>query len=170
MSLHIRPETPADHVAIAEVNTLAFGRANEARLVDRIRQSEQYVPALSLVAEAQGQVVGHILFSYVNLEGSNPRPVLSLAPMAVHPDWQGKGVGSALVEAGLQAADRMDEPLVVVLGHRNFYPRFGFEPSLRYGIEPPFPVDEAVFMVCPLANYSPQLRGRIAYPPAFAEV
>jgi putative acetyltransferase len=84
------------------------------------------------------------------------------------------------VEAGLEkcvlllscseAADRMGEPLVVVLGHRKFYPRFGFEPSVRYGIEPPFPVDEAVFMVRPLPGYSPELRGRIVYPPAFAGV
>lgn len=170
MSLHIRPETPADHRAVAQVNTLAFGRANEARLVERIRQSEHYVPALSLVAQAKGQVVGHTLFSYVKLEGSNPRQVLSLAPMAVHPEWQGRGVGSALVEAGIEAAERMGEPLVVVLGHPGFYPRFGFEPSVRYGIEPPFKVDEAVFMVRPLAGYSPELRGRITYPPAFAEV
>lgn len=180
MNLVIRPETPADSPSVAEVNTLAFGRPNEARLVERVRASEHYLPGLSLVAEAEGRVVGHILFSYVGLEGPTPCRVLALAPMAVHPDWQGQGVGSALVEAGLEkcislhesseAAGRMGEPLVVVLGHRNFYPRFGFEPSVRYRIEPPFPVDEAVFMVRPLPGYSPGLRGRIVYPPAFAEV
>lgn len=83
--MNIRPEAPSDHAAIADVLTQAFGQVNEAQLVDRIRQSDRYIPSLSLVAEQDGAVVGHILFSYVDLVSSETRRILSLAPVAVKP-------------------------------------------------------------------------------------
>lgn len=163
----IRSEKPADFDAIDEVVRLAFdGRSDEADLVRAIRSSEYYVPKLSLVAD-DGGVIGHIMLSYVHLED---RQVLSLAPLSVHPKHQNKGIGDALSREALRLADAMSEPLVVVLGHPNYYPRFGFEASRRHGIEPHSPeVPEEVFMVVPLSNYDPTLRGRIAYPAAFDE-
>ncbi|OLP18585.1 GNAT family N-acetyltransferase [Leptolyngbya sp. 'hensonii'] len=163
----IRAEQPDDYPAISEVLTTAFGRTDEARLVDLIRQSDRYLPDLALVAEREGAIVGHVLFSQVDLVGISRVPVLALAPLAVHPDYQRQGIGSTLVRVGLEAADRRQEPLVVVLGHAHFYQRCGFEPALDYGIECPFPVPEEVYRVYPLPGYLPEHRGQVIYPAAF---
>ncbi|MFI5254123.1 MAG: GNAT family N-acetyltransferase [Candidatus Limnocylindrales bacterium] len=164
----IRAERPADAAAIREVNEAAFPTSAEADLVERIRASDGFVPDLSLVAEGpDGAVVGHLLLSYVSLAGS---PVLALAPMAVLPEQQGKGVGSALVVAALDAAEALEEPLVLVLGHPWFYPRFGFRPASRYGILPPAPWPDASFMAKPLTTYRGDLRGRVEYPPTFDSI
>ena len=163
----IRSEKPADFDAIDEVVRLAFdGRSEEVALVRAIRASENYVPKLSLVAD-DGSVIGHIMLSYVHLED---RQVLSLAPLAVHPEQQNKGIGDALTREALRHAEGKGEPLVVVLGHPNYYPRFGFEPSRKHGIEPHLPeIPDDAFMVVRLSAYDPALRGRIAYPTAFDE-
>lgn len=177
-TLEIRPETPLDCQAIAQVNLLAFGQENEARLVERIRASKQFVPELSLVADIGGAVVGHILFSYVDLVGEETWQVLALAPLAVQPAFQNQGIGSKLVAQGLEAADAISPPgiapltaqvLVVVLGYAHFYARFGFEPASRYGIEPSFAVPEEAYLVKPL-RYRQHYRGKVVYPPAFDEV
>jgi len=167
--MNIRPETESDHAAIADVVTEAFGQANEAQLIDRIRHSDRYVPSLSIVVERDGAVVGHILFSYVDLVSEETRRILALAPVAVQPVFQNQGMGGELVEAGLAVADSMEEALVVVLGHPQFYPRFGFEPSVHYAIKSPFPVPENVFMVKPLKHFHSKYRGNVVYPPAFSE-
>ena len=125
--MHIRCETLSDYTVIAEVNTLAFGQGNEAKLVEEIRRSDCYISELSLVAEIENIVVGHILFSYINLVGEETLEVLGLAPLAVHPQFQRQGIGSALIKAGLELADKRREPIVIVLGHPHFYTRFGFE-------------------------------------------
>jgi putative acetyltransferase len=164
----VRPELPADHAAIAEVVTAAFGRPDEARLVERIRASSGYVPELGLVAEEGGVVIGHALFSCVELAGVSTLPVLELAPLAVLPERQRRGVGSALVRAGLERAEARGEPLVLVLGHASYYPRFGFEPASRYGIVAPLPgIPEEAFMVRRLRAWREGHRGRVAWPPAF---
>lgn len=168
--MNIRSETPADAAAIDEIHTLAFGHDNEARLVKLIRATPRYTPALSLVAEQNGAVVGHILFSHIDLVGEQVWQVLGLAPLAVHPDFQNQGIGGELVRSGLAIADELGEALVVVLGHEGFYPKFGFEPAIRYGIESPFPVPEAVFMVKPLQYYQEAYRGKVVYPRVFLEV
>ncbi|MBO3461282.1 N-acetyltransferase [Aetokthonos hydrillicola Thurmond2011] len=165
--IKIRCETLQDHPAIAEVNTLAFCQYNEARLVDKIRQSNRYIPELSLVAEIEDVVVGHILFSYIDLVNEETLQVIGLAPLAVRPQFQRRGIGSALVEAGLKAADKKGEAIAVVLGHPDFYTRFGFQPSIVYGIESPFPVPEDFFMVKPFHNYQKKYIGKVVYPPAF---
>jgi putative acetyltransferase len=163
----IRPERPDDSDEVRALVTLAMG-PSEAQLVELIRASEHYVADLALVAEEAGRILGHVLFSNVALEGREVLTVLALAPLCVHPERQRQGIGSALVRAGLERADARGAPLVVVLGHPGYYPRFGFEPARRYGIEHPFPhVEEGAFMVRPLASYRDRYTGRVVYPSAF---
>lgn len=168
--IKIRGERPLDYLRIAEIYQLAFGQDNEGNLVDGIRKSDRYIPELSLVAELDGTVVGHILLSYIDLVGAENWRVLGLAPIAVTPQVQNQGIGSALVQAGLAAADAMGELLVIVLGHPQFYSRFGFEPSVAYGIESPWAVPEEVFMVKLLKSCQGDYRGKVIYPSVFNEV
>jgi putative acetyltransferase len=165
--MNIRSETLLDYPGIAEVNILAFGQQNEAQLVEKIRTSDCFIPELSLVAEIENTVVGHILFSYIDLVGEETLQVLGLAPMAVHPEFQKQGIGSELVKTGLEIADKRGELIIIVLGHPPFYTRFGFEPSVCYEIESPFPVPEEFFMVKPLQSYQYKYKGKVIYPPAF---
>jgi putative acetyltransferase len=155
--LAIGLERAADADAVSAVNTAAFGRPDEARLVERLREYARLY--LGLVADADGTVVGHILFTPVTLHCYQaPYVVLALAPMAVLPAWQRRGVGSALVREGLVACRAAGHDVVVVVGHPAFYPRFGFVPARPLGLmsEPPYP-DEA-FMVAELTPGA--LRGR----------
>lgn len=164
--MEIRPEKKKDQKAIAEVTRAAFGRDLEARMIEVIRDSEGFVPELSLVAEAEGEIVGHALLSYVDLAG---RPVLQLGPISVVPRLQRQKIGSLLVRESVRRAELRGEPLVLLLGHPWYYPRFGFFPASKLGIKPPkntrFP-DES-WMALPLAAYDPSLRGRVTWPPAF---
>ncbi len=163
----VRRETPADHDEIRALVTAAM-RPGDAELVDLIRGSEHYVPELALVAEQAGSLVGYALFSHVALEGTAAGPVLALAPLCVRPDHQGRGVGSALVRAGLERADARGAPLVTVLGDPVYYARLGFEPASRHGIEAAIGgLPDGVFRVRPLSGYREGLRGRVVYPPAF---
>ncbi len=163
----MRPETPTDYEEIRALVTVTM-RPNDAELVELIRGSENYIPDLALVAERAERVVGYALFSNVTLKGLEQRSVLALAPLCVRPEWQRQGVGAALLRAGLDWADVHGAPLVTVLGHPDYYRRFGFEPSRRYDIEPPSDdVPEGVFMVKPLSGYGDVFKGRIIYPPAF---
>lgn len=168
--IDIRCETLPDYTVIAEVNTLAFGQKNEAKLVEKIRCSDRYIPELSLVAEVENVVVGHILFSYIDLVGEETLQVLGLAPMAVHPQFQRQGIGSKLVQVGLEIADTKKEAVVIVLGHPHFYDRFGFQPSISYEIDSPFPVPEDVFMVKVLQSYEKKYQGKVVYPTVFEGV
>ncbi|HBE20582.1 MAG TPA: GNAT family N-acetyltransferase [Cyanobacteria bacterium UBA11149] len=168
--IKIRGESPLDYTLVGEIYQLAFGRDNEGNLVDSIRKSDRNIPELSLVAELDGTVVGHILFSYIDLVGAETWRMLSLAPIAVIPEFQNQGIGSALVQKGLEVAEAMGEFLVIVLGHPQFYPRFGFEPSVIYGIESPFPVPDEVFMVKWLKSCQGDYRGKVIYPSVFNEV
>jgi len=165
--VRIRPETPADHDAVADVTAAAFGKQDEARLVEAIRASEEYVPELTLLAEDDGRIVGHVMYSYSALEGSDTR-LLQLSPLSVAPDRQGEGIGAALTRESLRLADERGEPLVLVLGHPTYYPRFGFRPASTLGLLAPNPEwpDEA-FMAVPLTAYDAGLRGRVAFAPAF---
>jgi len=166
--MQIREEREDDYARIAEVVDAAFGRPNEARLVEAIRASDAYVPELALVAEADDEVVGHVMFSYVTLQGDEERRVLCMAPVSVAPAWQSRGAGGAVIREGVARCDARGEPLVHVLGHPGYYPRFGFERARPLGIEP---ADErtpdAASMVIKLLAYDARYRGRIVYPPTF---
>jgi putative acetyltransferase len=125
----IRLERPDDASGIRHVNVIAFGQPAEADLVDKLRAAG--AESLSLVAEDE-TVVGHILFTPVVVDG---RVVgMGLAPMAVHPDRQRQGIGSRLVQRGLEVLRERGCPLVVVVGHPEYYPRFGFEPASKHGL------------------------------------
>lgn len=165
----IRSERKEDLEAIHEVNRLAFGQEDEALLVQRIRDSSHFIPELSLVASREGQIVGHILFSLIEIEGQHSnKPVLSLAPMAVHPDFQKQGIGSKLVREGLKKCRQLGYAVVIVIGHPNYYPRFGFIPARQKGLEAPFPVPDEAFMVLELVpNALAELKGTVKYPPEF---
>lgn len=130
----VRSEREADTAAIRWVNEAAFGRPAEADLVDALRSAGAMID--SLVAEEAGVVVGHILFSPATLiSHSEPEfPIAALGPMAVLPARQGRGVGSQLVRAGLDVCRAAGYDLVIVLGHLEYYPRFGFQPAPPLGI------------------------------------
>lgn len=129
----IRPERPSDAGQVREVNTLAFGEPLEADLVDRLRQN--CADAISLVVEDAGLLVGHILFTPVTIRtGERDVVGMGLAPMAVRPERQRQGVGSALVRHGLDLLRERRCPFVVVVGHPEYYPRFGFERASLHGI------------------------------------
>jgi putative acetyltransferase len=164
----IRPETADDLDFIRKVHGLAFDRDVEARLVDALR-AEGYVRA-SLVAEVEGRVIGHILFS--DLPILTPKatiPALSLAPLAVIPAEQRKGVGSALVHAGLQFCRIHGHRIVVVLGHPEFYPRFGFSARLAGRLKSPYS-GEAFMALELVPGALDGVEGEVRYPPPFANM
>jgi putative acetyltransferase len=169
----IRAERLDDIGAITRVVAAAFKSPLEARLVDAIRASPNFVPEWSLVAEVDGRVVGHVMVSFVGLrDEAKERRVCSLAPLAVAPDFHGRGIGSALVRAVTATVDAAGEPFVVLEGSPVFYGRVGFEHALPHGIRidlPEWAPPEAA-QVMRLASYDPSIRGKIVYPPAFDDV
>lgn len=166
-----RTEQEGDLAGIADVHRKAFGREAEANVVNALRVSPHFVPGLSLVAILGGRVVAHILLTRITIrEDGVERPALSLAPMAVHPDQQRGGIGSALIRCALQEAERLGHSVVVVLGHADYYPRFGFTRASRFGIRPPFVAPDEAFLVCELrAGGLDGLRGVVQYPPEFSK-
>lgn len=148
-AIQVRHEYPGDEDAIRRVNDHAFGQPDESRIVDAVRAAGRSV--ISLVAVEGSEIVGHILFTPVFVEppGRAARAA-GLGPMAVLPDLQRRGIGSRLVEAGLQECRRLDYQVVVVIGHPKFYPRFGFRPGSAFGLRSEFDVPDDVFMVAEL--------------------
>jgi putative acetyltransferase len=166
MTPTIRPETPADREAIHQVNRLAFGQDAEAVLVDALRAGGY--GRLSLVAEVDGEIVGHIFFSDLPiLTEHGSVSALALAPMAVRPDYQRRGIGSALVRAGLEACRTAGHRIVVVLGHADFYPRFGFSAKLAEPLSSPFSGRESWMAVELVPGALAGVSGRVQYAPPF---
>lgn len=163
----LRRERPADVEQVRQVTTAAFRRDLESRLVDALRDDPAWLPALSLVAVEEDEVLGHVLLTRARVEDAQ---VVALGPLSVRPDRQRTGVGSALVHAVLGAADALDEPLVVLLGHPDYYPRFGFRPALELGVEPPEPAWGAAFQARPLTAYRAGLRGAFRYAQPFRDL
>lgn len=146
MKLEIRRETAKDEAAVKDVLLDAFGQPDEADLVAALRGSAAFLPALSLVAEAGAQVVGHILFTRLFVRGESRRAGLALAPMAVSRPFQRLGIGGQLVRAGLDAARASDQSFVIVVGHPEYYPRFGFERASRFAISAPVAIPDEALM------------------------
>ena len=165
----IRTEKRNDAEAIHEVNRLAFGQEDESLLIRRIRNSSCFIPDLSLVAEKDGKIVGHILFSSISIETKKGQiPALSLAPMAVLPAFQNQGIGSKLVREGLARSHRLGHKIIVVIGHPEYYPRFGFMSARTKGLEVSFPLPDEAFMVHELVPQALEgIQGTVKYPPEF---
>lgn len=167
--MHVRPEEPADAIAIRAVNEAAFETSEEADIVDALRKDSESL--ISLVADSGGEIVGHILFSPVTLAGNLNVFLMGLGPMAVSPNYQRQGTGSALVREGLDRCRSMGCSAVVVLGYPEYYPRFGFVPASRYGISSEYDVPDEVFMLIELQPGSLQgVTGRVTYNEAFGSV
>jgi putative acetyltransferase len=164
-------ETPADREATLQIERLAFGSDGEAAIVEAVRDE---AGSFALVAEEDGEVIGHVQFSRVRIGQDR---VVALGPIGVLPDRQRRGVGSALIRAGLDRARELGEPAVVLLGDPSFYPRFGFEPASTFGLRNPFTgvqpdgfvVKEEDFMVAPLDDRARHLSGPVRWHPAFGQ-
>ena len=163
----IRREVAADVPVIDAIHAAAFGRDVEKDLVTALRGSSAWLPALSLVAEVGGRVVGHVVCTRAHVAET---PALGLGPLGVSPPHQRTGVGSALTHAVLGAADALAEPVVVLLGNPDYYRRFGFEQATGLGIEPPDPAWGRHFQVRRLSTYDSSVRGPFAYAQPFTEL
>lgn len=167
--VQIRLEKERDRDGVHAVNYSAFETRAEADLVDTLR--EQAVPHISLIAEDKGTVIGHIMFSPVSLSGHPKIRALGLAPMAVTPKRQRQGIGTALVEAGLEHCKRGKFAFAVVLGHPRFYPRFGFRPAGQFGIDSEYEVPSEVFMALELEPGAlKEKSGKVSYHTAFNDL
>lgn len=166
MPIEIRPEQPADIPAIREVNDLAFGQTLEGRLIDTLRANQAV--SLSLVATFNSHIVGHILYSPAEIAGVHGA---GLGPMAIRPEYQRQGVGTRLVETGNRMLAESGCPFIIVLGHPEFYPRFGFVPARPLGIACAWDVPDDVFMVLTLDAAKMQgVSGRAEYRQEFSLV
>jgi putative acetyltransferase len=167
--MQIRPEHADDIFAVHAVNAAAFETSAEAKLVDALR--EQARPIISLVADDAAAIVGHIMFSPVTLAAHTRLSLAGLAPMAVVPSRQRQGIGSRLVREGLERCRQAGFAGVVVFGHAEYYPRFGFVPASRFGLRSEYDVPDDVFMVLELETGALQGKsGTIRYHAAFASV
>ena len=168
----IRAERADDHGAIAAVVGAAFASAVHPRLVEELRASVDFVPRWSLVAELGGSVVGHVMVTFAKLvDGATTRRIPHLSPLAVAPEFQGRGIGSALIGAVTAVVDVDGEPLILLEGSPAYYGRLGFEHSVPRGIHidlPNWAPPEAAQMMR-LTNYDPAIRGTAVYQPVFDE-
>jgi putative acetyltransferase len=168
--LTIRYEQPEDHVAIYAVHSAAFGRPHEGNLVDALRRAAALT--ISLVAVHESRIVGHIAFSPVTVTSSTTTiEALGLGPLAVIPACQRHGIGTQLVNGGLAACRATLYGVVVVLGHPDYYPRFGFTTARHYGIVWEHDVPDGAFMVQELKSGAlGQIQGVVKYRPEFDAV
>ena len=162
----VRREEPRDVDAVRIVNERAFGQADEARIVDALRG---LADAISLVAVIDDQVAGHILFTPVSIDNADqPLSATGLAPMAVLPECQRRGIGSALVNAGLDACRAAGYDVAVLLGHPDFYPRFGFVVAADHHLSCEYPAPREAFMAIELRPAAfARARGLVRYRPEF---
>lgn len=171
MEISIHRERPEDYEKITSVNNSAFGRPNEGRLVAALRKTDDFDPSLSLVAELEGSIAGHILFYPIKIKSGNSfYKSAALAPMSVQPELQRKGIGSLLVEEGIRRLKKLGYKSVVVLGHADYYPKFGFKPASLWKIKPPFDAPDNAFMALELEEGGLiGVKGVVEYPVEFSE-
>lgn len=165
----IRQEQPADYPWTYEVVKTAFASAEhsdgeEHNLVDRLRESKAFIPQLSLVAEDDGNIVGHILFTKIDIGDSVQ---LALAPLSVLPEYQRQGIGTALILQGHKIAKELGYEYSVVLGSERYYPKFGYLPAQHYSIKPCFNVASENFMACKLKENALDISGVVQYAEEF---
>ena len=166
----VRAENIADVAAIRAVNEAAFGGNDEARLVDALRESGGVIASIVGVGVDDDRIVGHALFSGVWIDGGGGSvTVASLAPMAVLPDTQRKGIGTALARAGIEMCRTAGYPAVIVVGHPEYYPRFGFTASAVAHLQSPYG-GEAFMGLDLSAGFLSSVSGTVRYPAAFAEL
>jgi len=170
----IRQETHYDFNEVFELNHLAFGQDNEAKLVDALRNNPNvFVPELSIVATDNHKIVGHILFTKISVkdDNGNLNESLGLAPMAVSPEFQRSGIGGQLIRKGLEVAKDLGFKSVIVLGHEHYYPKFGFQPADKWKIKAPFDVPSNLFMAIELVTDGLKyISGTVVYPSEFETV
>ncbi len=170
----IRQEKKDDFNEVFELNRIAFGQDNEAKLVDTLRNNPTvFVPELSIVATDNNKIVGHILFTKIKIKDDNEtlNESLALAPMAVRPDLQKSGIGGQLIRKGFEVAKDLGFKSVIVLGHEHYYPKFGFQPADKWKIKVPFEVPSNVFMAIELTNDGlKNISGTVIYPKEFETV
>lgn len=168
--LIIRQEQKGDHKQIYNVVKKAFQNAehtdgDEHNLVERLREAKEFVPELSLVAELEGKIIGHILFTEIKI---GDKIALALAPVSIVPKYQSKGIGSKLIFKGHEIAKNLGYGAVVLLGHEKYYPRFGYVKASNYDIKAPFEVPDENFMVLELkGNALSETKGVVEYSPKF---
>ena len=174
MNVLIRQEQKEDYDKVYEVVRTAFACAahtnhDEHNLVVRLRRSAAFIPELSLVAEVAGEIVGHILFTRGVIQAKTQEyETLVLAPLAVVPDYQGKGIGGRLIEAGHRVAREIGFKSVLLVGHPIYYPRFGYRPAETFGIITDLDLPADVFMACELTKGGLDgVRGRLKHAPEF---
>jgi predicted N-acetyltransferase YhbS len=146
----IRQEKNEDFKSIYEINYQAFKQKNESELIERIRSSKNFVPELSLIAEKNGKIVGHILLSKIKIKGEKEYESLILAPLAVLPELQKQGIGEKLITEGLRKAKELGFSSVIVVGHKDYYPKYGFEKASKWNIKCSFKVPDEAFMAIEL--------------------
>ena len=171
--MEIREENISDYSDVYNLNKVAFEEDEEAKLVDLLRKSSTFIPELSLVAIIYDNIVGHILFTKIKIidDKGNENESLALAPMAVSPKHQKSGIGGQLIKNGLDKAREMNFKSVIVLGHDKYYPKFGFEPTTKWGITAPYDVPTNVFMGLELVDGGlKNVSGIVQYSKEFDEV
>lgn len=166
----VRPETPADFAAVRQVHCRAFPTEVEADLVERLRKQPGHLPGLSLVAEEAGEILGHVILSPVTVEGRECG-VLGLGPVGVLPSRQRQGIGAALMHAAIAESERLGYGGIVLLGHPEYYPRFGFQPASRFRLTSIYQVPDEAFMALPLRAGSLEgVSGQVRYSAPFDEL
>ncbi|MCO5231340.1 MAG: N-acetyltransferase [Chitinophagales bacterium] len=169
--LIVRTETFDDFEAVFNINHIAFGQDGEAKLVEALRKNlAVFIPKLSIVATLNDEVVGHILFTKITIKSDTRTSYesIALAPMAVKPEFQKSGIGGQLITKGLEEARDLGFQSVIVLGHEHYYPKFGFEPAVRWNIKAPFEVPVNAFMAIELvADGLKDVSGTVIYPKEF---
>lgn len=171
--IFFRAEQAKDTAEIASVTVAAFNQEEETRLIAKVRASTFFVPELSIVAELNGQIIAHVMLSRIWFRDRSGYllDVLSLAPVSVLPSYQRRGIGGRIIEHSLSRAKELAYPAVILLGHPEYYPRFGFVPTDRYGIAlPPFVTDQSAFMINVLDEARSPRDGSVIYTPAFIDV
>ena len=176
MKITIRKEKQTDYPSVYKVienafKTLAISDHKEQFLVERLRKSDASISELSLVAEFENKIIGHILLTKIKIKNNQEViNALALAPLSVLPDFQGQGIGGILIKKAHRIAKKLEYKLIVLIGHANYYPRFGYVRAYKYGIKLAFEVPEENFMVKVLGkNGMDAINGIVVYPKEFNE-